>query len=37
MILGGATDSLFRKLCKALDLEDVAADPRFATNLLRCV
>jgi crotonobetainyl-CoA:carnitine CoA-transferase CaiB-like acyl-CoA transferase len=34
MILAG-NDALFGRLCKALGIEDLAADPRFLTNPLR--
>lgn len=30
-------DNLFRKFCIALDREELASDPRFATNKERCV
>lgn len=31
IMIAGATDRLFERLCRALDLPDVAADPRYAT------
>jgi len=31
-IVAAANDRLWRNLCKALDLEELAEDPRFATN-----
>jgi len=34
MILAG-NDGLFRKLCRALEMEELADDPRFLTNPLR--
>ena len=35
LILAVGNDSQFLRLCDAIDLPNVAADPRFATNLLR--
>jgi formyl-CoA transferase len=35
MIIAGANDRLWVKLCEALDLGEVARDPRFATNAQR--
>lgn len=35
MMVAAGNDNLFRKLCTALDLEALAADPAFATNAAR--
>jgi crotonobetainyl-CoA:carnitine CoA-transferase CaiB-like acyl-CoA transferase len=35
LMIAAANDRLFAALCRALDLPEVAADPRFATNPLR--
>lgn len=35
LVLAVGTDSQFRKLCDVLGRDDVAGDPRFATNALR--
>jgi len=35
MIIAAGNDSLYQKLCAALERPDLAADPRFATNDLR--
>ncbi len=32
LVIAAGTDALFRRLCAALGLERLAADPRFATN-----
>ncbi len=35
MIIAGANDRLWVKLCEALDLDELARDPRFASNAQR--
>jgi crotonobetainyl-CoA:carnitine CoA-transferase CaiB-like acyl-CoA transferase len=35
LMVAAANDGLFRRLCEALDVPDLADDPRFATNPLR--
>ena len=35
LMIAAANDRLFAALCRALDLPELAADPRFATNPLR--
>jgi crotonobetainyl-CoA:carnitine CoA-transferase CaiB-like acyl-CoA transferase len=35
LMIAAGNDALFRRLCAALDLPRLAADPRFATNPLR--
>jgi crotonobetainyl-CoA:carnitine CoA-transferase CaiB-like acyl-CoA transferase len=35
IFVGAATDRFYRRLCDALNLPDMAADPRFATNQQR--
>ncbi|RZM35421.1 MAG: CoA transferase, partial [Sphingomonas sp.] len=35
-VMAAGNDALFQKLCAALELPELAADPRFATNPLRC-
>ncbi|HET7554585.1 MAG TPA: CoA transferase [Gaiellaceae bacterium] len=35
IVVGGANDGLYRRLCAALDRPDLAQDPRFATNPAR--
>ena len=35
MVLAAGNDSLWSKLCEALDAGDLAADPRFSSNALR--
>jgi crotonobetainyl-CoA:carnitine CoA-transferase CaiB-like acyl-CoA transferase len=35
LMIAAGNDALFRRLCHALDLPGLAADPRFATNPLR--
>lgn len=37
LILACGNDSQFRSLCSAMDLNELAADPRFATNSARSV
>jgi len=37
LMIAAGNDNLFRKLCRALDLPDLAADPDFATNAARVV
>ncbi|MBI4539692.1 MAG: CoA transferase [Gemmatimonadetes bacterium] len=32
VMIGAATDGLYRRMCDALDLRDLRADPRFADN-----
>jgi crotonobetainyl-CoA:carnitine CoA-transferase CaiB-like acyl-CoA transferase len=32
LIIGAGSDTLWKKLCKVLSLEDLAEDPRFSTN-----
>lgn len=32
VMIAAGNDAIFRRLCAALDLDDLAADPRFATN-----
>jgi crotonobetainyl-CoA:carnitine CoA-transferase CaiB-like acyl-CoA transferase len=32
LMIAAANDGLFKRLCEALDLRDLAVDPRFATN-----
>jgi CoA:oxalate CoA-transferase len=35
-VIAAGNDALFAKLCTALDLGNLAQDPRFATNAARC-
>ena len=35
-VIAAGNDGLFQRLCATLELPGVAADPRFATNHLRC-
>ena len=36
-VIAAGNDALFRQLCVALELPQLQADPRFATNAQRCV
>ncbi|MGO9135362.1 MAG: CaiB/BaiF CoA transferase family protein [Methylovirgula sp.] len=36
IVIAAGNDSLYRKLCEALELMPLADDPRFTTNALRC-
>lgn len=36
LVMAVGTDGLWQDLCEALDLADLAGDPRFATNRERC-
>lgn len=35
LMIAAGTDALFRRLCEALELDEMAADPRYDTNALR--
>lgn len=36
LVLAVASDALWRRCCQAIEREDLAEDPRFVTNPLRC-